>query len=88
MRAALGGRPRVVQGSSVRGLVARRLLAPGSTRLRMAPTPLGRQVAGMLRDLRVMRTALFSIMNDASDPGTKAHDLALRALARTRWWTS
>ncbi len=84
------------QGSTMRGLAARRLAAPGSSRLRLRPTPLGRQVAAMLRDLHVLREALVTIDRTArvlvgTDPGTKAgidaiHDIALRALARTRRW--
>lgn len=49
------------QGSTARGLAARRLLAPGCSRLRLRPTPLGRQVAAMLVDLCTMRDALASI---------------------------
>ena len=63
MRGALarGEGRRPPQPSTVRGLVARRFVAPGSTRVHLRPTPLGRQVAAMLVDLCTMRDALASI---------------------------
>lgn len=50
-----------LQPGTVRGLAARRLMIPGCSRLRLQPTPLGRQVAAMLADLHHMRRALHEI---------------------------
>ena len=63
MRGALarGEGRRLPQPSTVRGLVARRFVAPGSTRVNLRTTPLGRQVAAMLRDLQAMREAMVLI---------------------------
>lgn len=81
-----------LQPGTVRGLAARRLMIPGCSRLRLQPTPLGRQVAAMLVDLHVMHQALRDIDRALTEPNRlglqgkvrAARELALRALAR-RW---
>lgn len=100
MRGALarGEGRRRPQPVTVRGLVARRLVALGSTRLRLHPTPLGRQVATMLVDLHAMREDLvtcgrvaqslrgLALQPDVAAAAEAIHDVALRALARSRRW--
>lgn len=90
MRRGLIGRK--VTPATVRGLVARRLVCPGSTVARLGYTPLGRQVSAMLLDLYRMQVALYEIealLGARVDMGgaiTRARVHAQQALARTRLW--
>jgi hypothetical protein len=72
------------QPATACGLAARRMAAPGCSRLSLRLTPIGRQVAAMLSDLHTMRQALWDIERSTTD--SAVYDLAMRALARTRTW--
>lgn len=97
MRSALA-RHQTLQPATVRGLVARGLHARGSSRLRLRPTALGRQIGQILAEHHHLREAMVTIERLAKTVRPHVHredvvagvdaiqDLALRAVSRTRRW--